>query len=364
VRTFALATPLLAAALLGLLSGDARAGAFLFAEQGFADTIMHPGGYDGTGGSLEVRVCIDPTSVNGGEMVLPLENIVRTLNALEPTTENVVSGDDNNIPPGQIDFESVALHELMHCIGLAHPNIGTGRGASNPDFCSSHEGPNEEWDLDPGDDDTGGSGDDERDDDVNLAWFQISNNDPFTIAPVVDTSTYSQDLEALPGDDSFAAIASREVAAVSSIDPSTEAVMHQGTHLDEAQRTLGHDDVAMLRLGMAGHDGTAGTLDDYTLALRFVGFTVSGCDIILGMDASKTGFAACQASAAFPVEAHGSIVEAFVYFDPTDDWFFNDAPNAPNAPSSLSVPSLSTVGLMALALGLLAVVALAPRCRR
>ena len=44
-----------------------------------------------------------------------------------------------------------------------------------------------------------------------------------------------------------------------------------GTASDEAQRTLGHDDVATLRLGMAGLDEVAGTSDDYTLTLTFCG---------------------------------------------------------------------------------------------
>lgn len=347
---------LLALAVSGLFPGIASAGTFLFADEGFEDTIVHPADYDGTGGLLEVVVCIDPGSAHAAEMVLPVENLVRTINALEPTTANLVTGGDNNIPPGQIDFESVALHETLHCIGLGHPNIGTGRGASDPDFCSSHEGPDEEWNLDAGDDETGGSGDDERDDDVNLSWFRIDNNDPFTIASVVDTSTYSRDLDDLPGSDSFAAIGSREVAAVSSVDPRTESVMHQGTHVDEAQRALAHDDVAMLRLGAAGYDEIAGTADDYVLSLRFAGFTLSGCDLVLEMDASKTSFAACQASAVFPGGNHGSITEGSVYFDPSDAWFFNDVPNGSSGPR---VPSISATGLLVLALGLFIAVLLA-----
>ena len=53
---------------------QARGGAFLFAEEGFEDTIMHPIGYDGTGGILEVTVCIDPNAVNADAIEATLLN--------------------------------------------------------------------------------------------------------------------------------------------------------------------------------------------------------------------------------------------------------------------------------------------------
>ena len=335
---------------------QARGGAFLFAEEGFEDTIMHPIGYDGTGGILEVTVCIDPSAVNADAMVRPVENVVRTVNALAPTTANVRLGTDNNIPPDRVDFESVALHELLHCMGLAHPNLGVGPEVNDPGFCASYQGPDDEWDFDPGADGVSGSGDD----DVTLAWFQAANNDPFSLATVVDRSTYSRDLGDLPDEDAFAAIGSRTVAAVSAVAPFTESVMYQGTYLDEAQRTLGHDDVAMLRLGMAGHDEVAGTGDDYALALRFGGIAAAGCDIVIDMDASKTGFAACHVGAVFPLETHGSISDAVLYFHPDAAWFFNDASNAASSPA---VPVLSLAGVAALALGLLGATALISAAR-
>ncbi|MEE2679784.1 MAG: hypothetical protein VX546_14480 [Myxococcota bacterium] len=337
---------------LGTWPMTALGGTFLFTEEGFEDTIMHPVGYDGTGGVLEVTVCIVPGSADAEAMVVPIGNVVRTVSALVPTTANLQLGAENNVPPDRVDFESVALHELLHCVGLAHPNLGVAPDVDDPGFCSSHEGDDGEWDFDAGDDGVSGSGDDRRGDDVNLGWFQVANNDPFSIAPVVDRSTYSRDLDDLPNDDSFAAIASRTVAAVSAVAPGTESVMYQGTYLDEAQRTLGHDDVAMLRLAMAGHDEVAGTADDYALSLRFGGISAAGCDIRVDMDGSKTGFAACQAGAVFPLATHGSITNAVVYFHPEAAWFFNDVSNATGNPV---VPAFSMGGLAALALGLLGI---------
>ncbi len=97
-----------------------------------------------------------------------------------------------------------------------------------------------------------GSSDDIRDDDDNLHWFRKSNNNPFTIAATVDASTYSRNLGDLPGGHSFAANADRTVGTLLGAVANTEAVMQQGTYIDEAQRTLGHDDVATLRYAMSG----------------------------------------------------------------------------------------------------------------
>ncbi len=54
-----------------------HAGAFVFAgEANGVDIITHPTGYTGTGVSLTVDVCIDSTSANAANMVIPVQNIV------------------------------------------------------------------------------------------------------------------------------------------------------------------------------------------------------------------------------------------------------------------------------------------------
>ena len=113
-----------------------------------------------------------------------------------------------------------------------------------------------------------------------------------TIESTVDASTYSRDLADLPVGDLFAANADRDVTAALGF-PDTEAVMQQGQFIDEDQRALNHDDVATLRLGMAGLDETAGTADDYTLTLTYAGMTTA-CDIVLDFDNSQTSVATLQ----------------------------------------------------------------------
>ena len=100
-------------ALLGLVLAvsEASAGSFFFvpgdAAQGETriDWITHPNGYDGTGGTVDVSYCIDPTSANAADMVVPLENVIRTFNGQVPTTGNRVLGGANNVPALSIDFE-------------------------------------------------------------------------------------------------------------------------------------------------------------------------------------------------------------------------------------------------------------------
>ena len=91
-----------------------------------------------------------------------------------------------------------------------------------------------------------GSSDDVRGDDANLHWFRMANNNPFTLATTVDSTTYARDISALPGSDLFAVNGDRTVAALLGF-ANTEAVMQQGQYSDEAQRELTHDDVATLR---------------------------------------------------------------------------------------------------------------------
>ena len=95
--------------------------------------VTHPTGYTGSGGSLPVTVCIDPTTANAASMVVPVQNIVATWNARAAASPNLFFGANNNIGSSQYDFESTALHELGHCIGLAHPNLSSESGLSGSD---------------------------------------------------------------------------------------------------------------------------------------------------------------------------------------------------------------------------------------
>ena len=99
--------------------------------------------------------------------------------------------------------------------------------------------------------------------------------------------------------------------------------MQRGTYPDEAQGTLGHDDVAGLRYAMSGVDGRAGTADDYALVLEYAGLD-AGADIVIGFDDNETAFAAAKTRARVG-GGRAFIVDSRVYFNDSFNWFFNGA---------------------------------------
>jgi hypothetical protein len=325
-------TPL-AGALLILAAGSVQAGAYMFADEtNGLDIVTHPTGYTGAGANQEVivKVCINPDSPYASDMEIPVRNVVATFNAMQATTGNLLFDVDNNIPAGEVDFESTALHEMGHCLGLAHPNAASesGLGGSDTNYTKATRGANGAFDLDAGADGVIGSGDDVRGDDDNLHWFRISNNDPFTIDAVVDSITYARDLAQLPVGHSFAANADRSVGVLLGV-ADTEAVMQQETLVDEAQRSLNHDDVATLKYALSGVDESASTPDDYSIRLVYQGITATDCDVNLQFDDNKTGFAQCTVGGAFVATDHAVISSAEIYFNSTASWFYNDVYTGP-----------------------------------
>ncbi len=333
----------MAALALATHPSSAPAGSFIFAgEANGAAVVTHPIGYNGTGGTLNVSVCIDPTSPNAASMVQSVQNVVVAWNALSPTSPNLLFGGSNNIGASEIDFESTALHEVGHCLGLGHPNLSTESQLTGNDqnYTKSTDGADNTYDVNAGTDAVIGSSDDVRGDDVNLHWFRQSNDDPFTIAGVVDTSTYSRNVADLPSGHLFPTNADRTVATLLGYT-NTEAVMQQGAFYDEDQRRLTTDDVATFRLGMTGLDLTAGTADDYTVNLTYAGLTAS-CNIVLDFDDAQTGFAQCNAGGAFLVNGqHVVITSARVYFNDGYNWFFNSVVAATPTPTSTPTPTVT-----------------------
>ena len=318
---------LFVAILLAFTPKPANGFAYLFAgvTNGF-DVVTHAIGYDGTGGLLQISVGIDPTSQFASQMLPSVQNAVATWNALIPTTGNLRIGTDNDVPANAVDFESTLLHEIGHALGLNHTNAGTESGlpAASRDYAKAERGPNNTFDLNPGPDGIPGSRDDARGDDINLNYFRTANNHPFSIDATVDATTYTRDTSLLPLADSFSENPDRFVAFFTRGLANTEAVMNQGTFLDEAQRSLAHDDVAGIRYGMSGLDELAGTADDYTLQLLFGGLT-DAADIVIDFDNSAAAFALTETPHVDLGNGHFAIEQANVFFNNGFNWHFTAA---------------------------------------
>ena len=160
---------------------------------------------------------------------------------------------------------------------------------------------------------------------MNRHWFRRVDNNPFEIGSVIDSTTYSVDLADLPPGNNFATNADRQVSDLFGLAP-TEAVMQQGAFVDEDQRRLNHDDVATLRLGMAGVDEIQGTGDDYTINVEYIG-VASNCDVQLSV--TGTSFAFCSlSSATVSAPNHLRINTARIQLGSASNfnWFFNQTP--------------------------------------
>lgn len=325
-----------------MVSDRVSAQAFIFAGEQFGvDVVAHPSGYTGAGGELSISVGIDPTSVNAADMRISVENAVRTWDRLVPTTGNL-SSDFTNIASGAFDFESVFLHELGHSLGLAHVNLGSQQGVmgTSTEYSNSTDGANNNFDLNAGLDGIIGSSDDIRGDDVNLQYFKIDDNNPFTLpaSGIVDSTTYSRDVDLLPDDHTFASNASRDVASGVYNLANTESVMQQGTFNNEIQRDLAAADVAGIMYGQSGIDEIQGTADDYDLRVNFVDWDGVSArpDIVVDFDDNQTGFAVSRSGGTFIASDHISITTNNIYFNSGFNWHFNEVSAVPE-PSSLAL---------------------------
>lgn len=316
VSTTFVSTAILLLTLL-LIASPLCGGAFVFAGESHGiDVITHIYGYAGGGGHYQVKVCIDPASPNSSAMVVPVQNIVDTFNRLSSIPENISWGASG------VDFESVALHEVGHCIGLAHPNLGSQGQAISSEYTNTTDGLDNIYNALSDADGAAGSRDDVRGDDTNLHWFRRIDNDPFALGRRFDITTYALALTDLPTGHTFAANAGRDVASALGYS-NTEAVMQQGTYASEYQRGLGADDEATLRLAMSGRDELQGTADDYTFELVYGGLTSGGsCNVTLEFDNSKTGFAVCSLSGTSFSSGHWRLLSGNAYFNTGYLWEF------------------------------------------
>ncbi len=281
--------------LVAMGSHEVQAGAYVFAGSGVEDRVTHSRNYNGSGGVVVNNVCIVPGSTNAALLEIPVQNTIARFNQFVAITDNIRTGASNDIPSNAVDIESALIHEVGHCIGLAHPNAASESGLPQADreYTKATTGVNGSFDLGIGADNVRGSPDDIRGDDINLHWFLTSSNNPFEIPDdSPETGNFSVDIADLPGADTFAANADRTVSTLFGV-PNTEAAMQQGQFFDEDQRGLVGDDVNTLRFARTGADHVAGTGDDYTLNLTYGGISNSSCDITVALDTS-TGFAVCR----------------------------------------------------------------------
>jgi hypothetical protein len=260
-------------------------------------------------------------------MAVPIQNIVKEINGMTAVTPNLLYDGDTNIPEGKMDFESLTLHELGHCIGLGHPNMGAqdGVGEDERNYTAAADGANDQYDFAAGTDTLPGSRDDARGDDLNLHWFEVGVNNPFLEVASPDASNYSHDLADLPGEHSFAENADASVAALRGF-ANTEAVMQQGQYSEEDQRSLQADDVATLKFAMTGFDETAGTSDDYIIHMVYGGIRANTDDCDIVVDSANNDFAWCSVSYAWYSGSpeHNWITAASFFYNSTrSDWFFN-----------------------------------------
>jgi hypothetical protein len=309
-----------------LVPGQARGGAYIFAgEANGTDIVTHPAGYTGSGTTVTVNVCIVPGSPSASSLEVPLQNVIDHFNQLTPSLYNLRMGSDNALAVNQYDWESTAIHEVGHCIGLAHPNLASESGLSAPvnDSTKSTDGADNTYSTGSGSDGVYGSGDDSRGDDENLHWFLSGVNNPFIAPDVVDSSSFARNLAGnLPAGDSFAANADRSVAGLFSVT-GTEAVMQQLTYNDEDQRTLVADEVNTLKFARTGVDRTQGTADDYTVNLTYGGISSTGCDLNVSFDNAQTGFAVCYTGGFFIDANNIRISSADVYMNASAvNWYF------------------------------------------
>lgn len=315
------------------------AGTFLDFGQDNPDLVTHAGGTNQGNGIRLVQVCLDPAKLPtpGPDPTLSdpeqaIRNAVAEFNRMQGSAGNVVNAAGNGVTGGRSDFESVAMHELGHCIGLDHNVLGPSEvgGFGNPDiyFVSVFEGTNAVFDTDDGADNVKASRDDVRGDDVNRHWFRIGSNDPFAALPtIIDQTTYSPDPADLPGGHNFAEAATSfspcagsNTAALRG-QPPTSAVMHPVLCTNNTVRPLSFDDAATLRVGEAGNNGIAGDGDDYQIQLNYKGKTTSGCDITIEFR-TGVGFGICNVSASGGGN-NFTITTATAGFEVTEDWYFN-----------------------------------------
>jgi hypothetical protein len=265
---------------------------------------------------------------------------------------------DENLEPsleiprlGGTDFFGTLIHEFGHTLGLAHPTLiprGQNLARGEGKFTTAEPGPNGKLDLDQGEDGLRGSADDERGDDVNAVFFKKADNDPYTLpeSGIIDSTTYSREVEDLPEGDRSPNVSSREIARKVFALESTEGMMVSGGSLipGQVRRGLSADDIAGIRYAMSGLDEIQGTRDDYTLKVEYVGID-DDADVMIRFD-MPSGFAAAFVGTRPLSETHKAMgMNRIINYNPkmpgNRKWFFPQPDPIDNGAKAINTRAFS-----------------------
>ncbi len=251
--------------------------------------MVHPKGYEPGVTNLTLRVCIDDTLPVAERLQIqaPVERAITTWNGLTPEVGTCAPCPfaADPAPGGPWDFETVVLHELGHCaLGLAHVDYVHPLGFLTR-YTTSTRDTEPVNTSQPGPDGERGSRDDIRPQGTaqnpanqNLHWFKKADNNPSSIATMVDATTYSRALTDLPMGDSYAASANREVMERLLGIPDTRALMYSTLRAGERNRGLTFDDVATVLYATSGvNELESLTADNYVYVLQYEGSSTVAC---------------------------------------------------------------------------------------
>ncbi|WP_257385958.1 Ig-like domain repeat protein [Tahibacter caeni] len=328
----------LVALMLALQPQWSGAGSFVTVNQDEPDRVAHQN-YYGAGGELSsIRVCIDssinPTLATAAEPAV--RNAVATYNRFRSLADDTfASGADTSVPPDQVDFETVLLHEFLHAHGLGHPNQANDPAGAGAGYYDTRSGGGANGVIDHlgNADGIAGSADDQRGDDVNLHWYARGSNDPAFVPAIVDTTTMAHALDYLPPGQHFAANANADVMAALG-HPNSKAVAVQGYVQGRVGRHLHSDDLAMLRLARTGIDGVAGTADDYRSSAVFAGYyddpQGGECSMVVRFDdeGGQVSFASTLVGLTPLAPNHWRLIyPTRMRFNPGVNWYFTPGAN-------------------------------------
>lgn len=292
--------------------------------------IVHPMGFNGTGGLLIHSICIPPTVPSPDrELLVPsLQSAISIWNSFRPRYGNCfncrVTEDGPPAEDESYSVMSVLLHEIGHCVmGLGHTNlveVDLDEANSSPTYWRTGSC---DVDSEPGcgtstsvtanaystavTTEAGGIPGDFNDIADNtcdwdpafsgpegsacnccsicpgpdcpiqplqveeVAWFRRLDNDPIVIDDtVIHQATFSRSQVNLPAGSSSAANANRLVAG-SVGHPGTQSVMYTPLANHLVYAGLSADDVNMVRMGMTGTNRVddSSTGDDYAVLLSY-----------------------------------------------------------------------------------------------